>query len=141
MAERVTATERLRKGIDEFFGSSGVGLEEVVNAKAFGDVLAQLTGNLVAISRIGGETLDLLIRNARLAGRRDVSELGRQLERIEDKLEEVLALVEELQSELKAERAKNAENAKNAETAHEASVETGPAARKSTVRKPAANQE
>lgn len=108
MTDEVSVTERLRKGIDEFLGSSGAGLEEVVNSKAFGDALAQLTGNLVAISRIGGETMDLLIRNARLAGRRDVADLGRQLARNEDKLEAVLALVEELQDELKAERAKNA---------------------------------
>lgn len=108
MAERLTAAERVRKGLDEFFGSSGAGLEEVVNSQAFGDMLAQVTGNLVAISRIGGETLDLLIRNARLAGRKDVSELGRQLARNEDKLEAVLALVEELQDELKQARARQA---------------------------------
>lgn len=108
MAEELTAAEKVRKSIDEFLGASGKGLEEVVNTKAFGDILAQLTGNLVAVSRIGGETLDLLIRNARLAGRKDVSELGRQLARNEDKLEAVLALVEELQDELKAARKSSA---------------------------------
>lgn len=121
MAERLTASERVRKGIDEFFGSSGAGLEEVVNTKAFGDILAQVTGNLVAISRISAETLDLLIRNARLAGRRDVSELGRQLARNEDKLEAVLALVEELQDELKVAR-------------------SGPPAVESAIRKPVARK-
>lgn len=127
MAERLTATERVRKGIDEFFGSSGAALEEVVNTQAFGDILAQVTGNLVSISRIGGETLDLLIRNARLAGRRDVAELGRQLARNEDKLEAVLALVEELQDELKEARA-------------ESGAGDPQPVRKST-RKPAAGQE
>lgn len=129
MAERLTAAERVRKGIDEFLGASGAGLEEVVNTKAFGDAVAQLTGNLVAISRIGGETLDLIIRNARLAGRRDVSELGRQLARNEDKLEALLALVEELQDELKAARAENA------------ALESAASARKSPSRKSAIGQE
>lgn len=123
MAERLTAAERVRKGIDAFLGSSGAGLEEVVNTKAFGDILAQVTGNLVSLSRISGETLDLLIRNARLAGRRDVSELGRQLARNEDKLEAVLALVEELQDELKAARADNA------------ALESAASARRTTPRK------
>lgn len=107
MAERLTTGERIRKGLDDFLGTNGAGLEEVVNTKAFGDILAQITGNMVAINRIGAETLDLVIRNARLAGRHDVSELGRQLARNEDKLEAVLALVEELQAELKSARAQN----------------------------------
>lgn len=105
MTERPTTAERFRKGIDEFLGANAAGLEEVVNTKAFGDILAQITGNLVAITRIGGETLDLVIRNARLAGRKDVAELGRQLARNEDKLEQVLALVEKLEGELAEARA------------------------------------
>jgi hypothetical protein len=104
MTERPTTAERFRKGIDELLAANAAGLEEVVNTKAFGDILAQLTGNLVAITRIGGETLDLVIRNARLAGRSDVAELGRQLARNEDKLEQVLALVEKLEEDLKEAR-------------------------------------
>jgi hypothetical protein len=100
MTEQPSAAERFRKGIDEIIESSAAGLEEVVNTKAFGDALAQITGNLVAITRIGGETLDLVIRNAHLAGRRDITELGRQLARNEDKLEQVLVLVEKLEEEL-----------------------------------------
>lgn len=104
MTERPTTADRFRKGIDELLAANAAGLEEVVNTKAFGDILAQLTGNLVALTRIGGETLDLVIRNARLAGRRDVAELGRQLARNEDKLEQVLALVEKLEEDLKEAR-------------------------------------
>ncbi len=127
--ERLTTTERFRKGLDEFLGTTGAGLEEVVNTKAFGDILSQVTGNLVAVSRISGETLDLVIRNARLAGRKDVAELGRQLGRTEDKLEAVLALVEDLQSDLRAAREENA--------ALRAEASEAPAPRKSTARKPA----
>lgn len=127
--DRLTTAERLRKGLDEFLGTSGAGLEEVVNTKAFGDILAQLTGNLVAVSRISGETLDMLIRNARLAGRKDVSELARQLGRTEDKLEAVLALVEDLQGDLKAAREENA-------ALRAGDSEAAPSARKTTARKP-----
>ncbi|WP_425309114.1 hypothetical protein AADG42_10240 [Ammonicoccus fulvus] len=126
--ERLTTTDRFRKGLDEFLGTTGAGLEEVVNTKAFGDILSQVTGNLVAVSRISGETLDLVIRNARLAGRKDVAELGRQLGRTEDKLEAVLALVEDLQSDLRAAREENA--ALRGEAA-----ENPAPARKSTARK------
>lgn len=133
MAERLTAPDRLRQGLNDFLGSSSSGLEEVVNTKAFGDILAQMTGNMVAISRIGGETMDLLIRNARLAGRKDVSELARQMGRTEDKLEAVLALVEDLQDDLRAERA---ENARLRAGGNEASGnEAAPPARKPAVRK------
>lgn len=126
--ERLTTTERFRKGLDEFLGTTGAGLEEVVNTKAFGDILSQVTGNLVAVSRISGETLDLVIRNARLAGRKDVAELGRQLGRTEDKLEAVLALVEDLQSDLRAAREENAALRAQA-------VEPPAPARKTTARK------
>ena len=66
---------------------------------------------------------------ARLAGRRDVSELGRQLARNEDKLEAVLALVEELQDDLKTARAENA------------ALEAGAPTTRSTPRKSAVGQE
>lgn len=105
MTERPTNADRFRKGIDELLAANAAGLEEVVNTKAFGDILAQVTGNLVALTRIGSETMDLVIRNARLAGRRDVAELGRQLARNENKLEQVLALVEKLEEDLKEARA------------------------------------
>lgn len=133
MAEPLISGERIRKGIDDLLGASSAGLEEVVNTKAFGDILAQVTGNLVAVSRIGSETLDLLIRNARLAGRKDVSELGRQLARNEDKLEAVLALVEELQEDLRVARAE-ADDAK-------AQLNASATPRKAAAKKPAAAEE
>ncbi len=43
-----------------------------------------------------------MVRNLRLAGRTDVTRLGRQLARTEDKLERVLQEVEELRKELAA---------------------------------------
>lgn len=129
MTQQVTAAERLRKGLDNFLASTGPGLEEVVNTKAFGDILSQITGNLVAVSRISAETMDLVIRNARLAGRKDVSDLARQLGRTEDKLEAVLALVEDLQDDLKTARSEND------------ALKASSSAKSSPARKPAVEQE
>ena len=52
------------------------------------------------LTRIGFDTFDLVIRNLRLAGRKDVARLGTQLGRTEDKLEQVLQEVERLQEQL-----------------------------------------
>ena len=60
--------------------------------------------NVAALTRIGSDWADLVIRNVRLAGRADVTRLARQLRRNEDKLERVLQEVEGLRDELAAER-------------------------------------
>ncbi|OYO22693.1 hypothetical protein CGZ93_07540 [Enemella dayhoffiae] len=109
MAEQETVSQQLRKALDDFLKGQGAGLEEVVNTRAFGSLVAQTTGNLVALTRISNEVLDLAIRNSRLAGRRDVASLGRQLARTEEKLERVLQVVERLEDELADSRARNAE--------------------------------
>jgi septal ring factor EnvC (AmiA/AmiB activator) len=44
--------------------------------------------------------MDIVVRNLRIAGKRDVVGLARQLARTEDKLERVLQEVEELRDEL-----------------------------------------
>lgn len=74
--------------------------EKVVSSDAFGLVLARLTENVVASTKIGHDVADLMMRNLRLAGRQDVTRLGNQLNRTEDKLEQVLQEVEELRREL-----------------------------------------
>jgi hypothetical protein len=48
--------------------------------------------------------MDLIVRNMRIAGRRDVTNLGRQLARTEDKLELVLQEVERLREEVRSPR-------------------------------------
>ena len=53
--------------------------------------------------------LDQMVRMTRLAGRTDISRLGTQLARTEDKLEHVLQVVEQLESELQATRAERDE--------------------------------
>ena len=97
-----------RQYLDDVLAAASPGLEEVVNSKAFGHMLAQSAGNLVALHRLGNDALDLVVRNARLAGRADVTSLHRQLSRNEDKLEMVLETVERLEEDLADERRRNA---------------------------------
>jgi sensor histidine kinase YesM len=73
----------------------------MVARESFGVLLARVTENVVAVSKIGNDIADLVLRNLRLAGRQDVVRLKRQLNRTEDKLEQVLQEVERLQDELR----------------------------------------
>ena len=103
-----------RQYLDDILAAASPGLEEVVNTKAFGHMLSQTAGNLVALHRLGNYALDLVVRKARLAGRSDVTSLHRQLSRNEDKLEMVLETVERLEDELTDERRRNAALAEEA---------------------------
>ena len=80
--------------------------ERVVSRDSFGELLAMVTENAVALTRIGNEAMDLVLRNLRVASRQDINRLTRALGRTEDKLEQVLQEVEELRDELAGESAK-----------------------------------
>ena len=90
--------------------------ENLVSRDSFGELLARLTENTVALTKIGTDMLDLMLRNLRVAGRQDVTRLARQLGRTEDKLELVLQEVERLHDRADADAAANgrAANAANA---------------------------
>ncbi len=74
--------------------------EELVAKPSFGAVMARSAENVAAMTRIGADLADLVLRNLRLAGRADIARLSRQLHRNEDKLERVLQEVEHLRDEL-----------------------------------------
>jgi len=74
--------------------------ERVVSRDSFGVMLAQMTENAVALTRIGNEAMDLVLRNLRVAGRQDINRLTRALGRTEDKLEQVLQEVEALRDQM-----------------------------------------
>src|SRR3954453_19939093 len=76
--------------------------ERVVSRDSFGELLAMVTENAVALTRIGSEAMDLVLRNLRVASRQDINRLTRALGRTEDKLEQVLQEGEELRAELSA---------------------------------------
>ena len=67
---------------------------------SFGELLAHTAENVAALTRMGNDFSDLVLRNLRVAGRADITRLARQLHRTEDKLERVLQEVEGLRDEL-----------------------------------------
>jgi hypothetical protein len=101
-----TPDEQIRALYEQAEGQVAKSLEQLVSRDSFGVLLAQLTENVVALTRIGTDMADVLLRNLRIAGRQDVIRLSRQLNRTEDKLERVLQEVEKLRDELREARAK-----------------------------------
>lgn len=73
--------------------------EQTVQRDAFGELLARATENVMAVTKIGCDVADLIVRNLRLAGRSDINRLARQLARTEDKLELLLQEIEALRAE------------------------------------------
>jgi hypothetical protein len=89
--------DSLRKILDAMEGEAAAAMEQLVAGEGFARLLVQLTENVVAVSRIGSDVWDLLLRNLRMAGRRDIDRLAGQLIRTEDKLERLLQAVERLE--------------------------------------------
>jgi hypothetical protein len=90
----------LRRILEEAESSFAQALEKLVAGPTFGLLIAQTAENMVALSRIARESADLALSNLRIAGRRDVVRLERQLGRSEDKLERLLQELEGLRGEL-----------------------------------------
>lgn len=93
--------DRLRALYEQSEATTGEALERLVSKPSFGSLLAYSAENMAAMTRIGSEIADLMLRNLRVAGRADVIRLARQLNRTEDKLERVLQEVELLRDELR----------------------------------------
>ena len=92
-----SAEEQVRALYEQAEGDMAKALESMVARGSFGILLARMTENMVAVTKIGSDVADLVLRNLRLAGRQDIVRLSRQLNRTEDKLEQVLQEVERLQ--------------------------------------------
>ena len=107
MTDQPDQEERVQQALEDVERRTADAMEKVVHSNAFGELLARSTENVMGLTRIGFDTFDLVIRNLRLAGRKDVARLGTQLARTEDKLERVLQEVESLRDELKRERSRN----------------------------------
>jgi len=102
MADRTTPSpdEHVRALYEQTESQTAHAFEELVSKPSFGLLLARSAENVAAITRIGSDFGDLVLRNLRLAGRADVTRLHQQLHRTEDKLERVLQEVEELRDEV-----------------------------------------
>src|SRR3954463_12684548 len=102
-----TPDQEVRRLYDEAETRVARAAERVVSRDSFGEILAMVTENAVALTRIGNEAMDLVLRNLRVASRQDLNRLTRQLGRTEDKLEQVLREVEELRDDIGAASSKN----------------------------------
>ena len=102
MAQTADPQAQVRRLYEAAEGELSRAAEKAVDTEGFAGLLGLMTSNIVAIGRIATETFDLTLRNLRLAGRRDIVRLATQLNRTEDKLERVLAELEELREELAA---------------------------------------
>lgn len=91
-----TPAEEARRLYEEAEARTARAMEAVVGRDAFGELLARVTENVLAVVKMGNDAADLVVRNLRIAGRRDITGLARQLARTEDKLELVLQEVERL---------------------------------------------
>lgn len=77
-------------------------VESAVGSDYFARLFATSVTNAMALVGKAERGLDRGVRVTRLAGRNDVTDITRQLARTEDKLEQVLQLVETLQARLDA---------------------------------------
>jgi hypothetical protein len=119
-----TPDQEVRRLYEEAESRVAKAAERVVSRDSFGELLAMMTENVVALTRIGNEAMDLVLRNLRVASRQDINRLTRALGRTEDKLEQVLQEVEELRDEL-SDRAKENGTARNRAGGTPASGSTG----------------
>lgn len=99
-----TPEEQIRALYERSETETAKALEKAVSTPSFGRLLALGAENVAALTRIGEDMADLVLRNLRIAGRADVTRLARQLNRTEDKLERVLQEVEQLRDELARQR-------------------------------------
>src|SRR3954468_15819524 len=99
-AQAPSPEQEVRRLYEEAESRVAKAAERVVSRDSFGELLAMVTENAVALTRIGNEAMDLVLRNLRVASRQDINRLTRALGRTEDKLEQVLQEVEERRDEL-----------------------------------------
>ena len=87
----------LRQMMEDLESQTARAMEQLVAGEGFSEMMASFTANTVALTKISGDIMDVVLRNLRLAGRGDIDRLARQLARTEDKLELVLQALERLE--------------------------------------------
>src|SRR5919112_6873482 len=107
--DRPTPAEEARRLYEEAETRTARAMEGLVGRDSFGELLARVTENVLALTKMGNDAADLVVRNLRVAGRRDITGLARQLARTEDKLELVLQEVERLRDAVERPSANGAE--------------------------------
>ena len=97
MADRPSPTDEARRLYEDAEARTARAVEQLVARESFGELLARVTENVLAVTKLSTDAADLVVRNLRLAGRKDITGLARQIARTEDKLELLLQEVERLQ--------------------------------------------
>ena len=100
-----SAEEQLRALYENAESTASRAFEQAVSTPSFGALLARSAENVAALSRMGSDAADLVLRNLRVASRSDITRLARQLHRTEDKLERVLQEIEQLRDGIAAAQA------------------------------------
>ena len=98
--DQLTAAEQIARLYEQAESAAAEASERLVASGGFASLLGQLAENAAALTKLSADALDLTVRNLRLAGRRDVIRLARQLARTEDKLERVLQEIEAIHDRL-----------------------------------------
>src|SRR3954452_5690303 len=114
---QATPDEQVRQLFGQAEKETAAAIEQLVHRDSFGELLARVTENVMGLTRIGFDVLDLTVRNLRLAGRADLTRLGRQLARNEEKLERVLQEVERLQDQVGKLESSSSSRASNGKSA------------------------
>jgi ABC-type transporter Mla subunit MlaD len=96
-----TPAEQVARLYEQAESQAAKSSERLVGSHGFASLLGQLAENAAALTKLSNDAMDLFIRNLRIAGRRDVVRLARQLARTEDKLERVLQELEEVRDQLR----------------------------------------
>ena len=120
-----TPEQEVRRLYEEAESRVAKATERIVARDSFGELLAMVTENAVAVTRIGNEAMDLVLRNLRVASRQDIKRLTRALGRTEDKLEQVLQEVERLRDELDADASSNGTSSRRASGSGSGSSRSG----------------
>jgi hypothetical protein len=107
---RLSPEDEVRALYEQAESQTAQALEGLVSKPSFGVLMARSAENIAAVTRIGSDIADLVLRNLRIAGRADVTRLTRQLYRTEDKLERVLQELEDLRDELGRREGRSAAN-------------------------------
>jgi hypothetical protein len=100
--DRPSPDQEIRRLYEDAESRVAKAAERVVGRDSFGELLAVMTENVVALTRIGYDAMDLVWSNLRLASKQDLLRVGRRLGRTEDKLEAVLQEVERLRDAVEA---------------------------------------
>lgn len=90
--------------------------EQLVGSGGFSSLLGQLAENTAALTKLRNDWMDLVLRNLRLASRRDIVRLSRQLARTEDKLERVLQELEQVREQLPEGKERSSPSRRSART-------------------------